>query len=106
LSSIDAPKGGESTLALVWKGATLEKLPPAAPSELPYTVVGLEGLANYVGHRLTLVTEGGKEIEGTLSAVDQESVVIRVRRQTGSADLSVARGRVLEVHVPRPVSRD
>jgi small nuclear ribonucleoprotein (snRNP)-like protein len=106
LASIDAPTGGESTLALVWKGATLEKLPPTAPTQLPYSVVGLEGLAGYVGRRLTVVTEGGKEIEGTLSSVDQENVVIRVRRQTGSAELSVARGRVREVHIPRPISHD
>ena len=106
LASIAAPTGGQSTLALVWKGATLEKLPTAAPAELPYTVVGMDTLAGYIGRRLTVVTEGGKEIEGTLTSVDQENVVIRVRRQTGSADLNVARGRVREVHVPRPISRD
>lgn len=100
-SSAPAPPG-DSTLALVWKGATLERLPAAAPPERDYRVVALDDLAARIGERVTIVTSGGKEIEGAVAALDAEGVVLRVRRETGMAELALPRQRVHEVRIPLP----
>ena len=78
--------------------------PPTFIGAMP--VVPPQALETYVGQRLTLVTEGGKELEGTLASVDSEEAVLQMRRQTGSAALNVPRKRIREVHVPRPLTRE
>jgi hypothetical protein len=72
----------------------------------PYTVVAPEALENYVGQRLTLVTEGGKTLEGVLDSVDGEEAVLQMRRETGSAALNVPRRRIREVRIPRAGAHD
>ncbi len=100
-SSAPAPPG-DSTLALVWKGATVERLPSAPAPAHDYRVVALDDLAARIGERVTIVTSGGKEIEGAVAALDAEGVVLRVRRETGMAELALPRQRVHEVRVPLP----
>jgi hypothetical protein len=86
---------------MVWKSGVVERLPDAGPRELPYIVTALESLENRSGEFVILVTEGGKEIEGVLIGVTHESATVRVRRETGTADLDVPRARIREVRQPR-----
>lgn len=96
-----AQRPDSSTAAMVWKGGVVERLPETGPRELPYIVTALESLENRTGEFVILVTEGGKEIEGVLVGVTRESATMRVRRETGTADLDVPRARIREVRQPR-----
>lgn len=95
------PEDVSSTAAMVWKSGVVERLPEAGPRELPYIVTALESLENRAGEYVILVTEGGKQLEGVLVGVTRDSATLRVRRETGSADLDVPRARIREVRLPR-----
>lgn len=101
LESAPRPENSSSTAAMVWKSGVVERLPDSGPRELPYIVTALESLENRSGEYVILVTEGGKEIEGVLVGMNLESATVRVRRETGSADLDVPRARIREVRLPR-----
>lgn len=100
LESAPAPQNN-STAAMVWKGGVVERLPESAPRELPYIVTALDTLENRTGDYVILVTEGGKVIEGVLVGMTPENATVRIRRETGSADLDVPRARIREVRLPR-----
>jgi hypothetical protein len=101
LESAPPPENASSTAAMVWKSGVVERLPESGPRELPYIVTALESLENRSGEYVILVTEGGKEIEGVLVGVTRENATVRVRRESGTADLDVPRARIREVRQPR-----
>ncbi|MEO8673466.1 MAG: hypothetical protein ABI411_19290 [Tahibacter sp.] len=110
------PRGGESVLpssmarpapnstaALVWRGPMIERLPEDdAPREREFLVVAYDALSNRRGTRVTLITAGGKELEGTVESIEEAGITLSVQRETGRAEFYVERVRILEIRVPRP----
>lgn len=90
-----------STAALVWQGPRIDRLPetPAEPRSRGFTVVAFTGLGAQVGSRVSLITSGGKEIEGKVIAVSGEGVTVQMNREGGQARLFVERQRILEIRL-------
>jgi hypothetical protein len=95
------PPPPNSTQALVWQGATIERLPdaPVRTVERSFRVLGYEALPNHVGARVQLITSGGKELEGNVDQVDDSGVTLSVQRETGRARFHVERSRILEIRL-------
>lgn len=90
-----------STAALVWQGPRIDRLPEAQLEPRPrgFTVVAFTGLGAQVGSRVSLITSGGKEIEGKVVAVSGEGVTVQMNREGGQARLFVERRRILEIRL-------
>lgn len=98
--SVPPPPPG-STAALVWQGPRIDRLPEAsaAPRTRGFSVVAFAGLGAQVGSRVSLITSGGKEIEGKIIAVSGEGVTVQMNRDGGQARLFVERQRILEIRL-------
>ena len=90
-----------STLALVWKPGVIEDLPETAPMKKDYEVVDFGRLEQLSGHRVRLLTEGGKRIEGQVVSANAHEVVLRVERGGGNAQFTLARDRIEQVQLIR-----
>lgn len=88
-----------STLALVWKPQTIERLPPPPPQERDYDVIEFAGLKNLPGHRVRLITDGGKRVEGYVISADDTLVRLRVRHPDGDFTFEVPKARVTQVQL-------
>lgn len=90
-----------STAALVWQGPRIDKLPEAqlAPRPRGFTVLAFASLGTQVGSRVSLITSGGKEIEGKVITVSGEGVTVQMNRDGGQARLFVERQRILEIRL-------
>ena len=100
-SSAPAPPG-DSTPSPGWKGATLERLPAAAPPERDYRVVALDDLAARIGERVTIVTSGGKEIEGWSRRSTPRASCCACGARPAWPNWPLPRQRVHEVRIPPP----
>ncbi|TDR47530.1 hypothetical protein DFR29_102190 [Tahibacter aquaticus] len=100
LPSAPPPPPG-TTAALVYQGPRIDRLPEASlqPRPRPFSVVAFDSLAGQLGSRVTLITSGGKEIEGKIVAVSKDGVTIQMNREGGQARLVVERRRILEIRV-------
>ncbi|UXI68415.1 hypothetical protein [Tahibacter amnicola] len=100
-SSAPPPPPG-STAALVWQGAGIDRLPTDLdPVEKPYTVIAYANAGQYAGAFVTLITSGGKEIEGRITSVDDEGIALSVQKGGGQARFFVERSRILEIRLLR-----
>lgn len=90
-----------STAALVWQGPRIDRLPEAKLEPRPrgFSVVAFDGLGSQVGSRVSLITSGGKEIEGKVIAVSGDGVTVQMNRDGGQARLFVERRRILEIRL-------
>ena len=100
LPSAPPPRPG-TTAALVYQGPRIDRLPEASlqPRPRPFSVVAFDNLGSQVGSRVALITSGGKEIEGKVTAVGNDGVTIQMNREGGQARLFVERRRILEIRL-------
>jgi hypothetical protein len=92
------PPPPDSTLALVWK-PTIERLAPPPPQERDYDVIEFAGLKNLPGHRVRLITDGGKHVEGYVISADDALVRLRIRHPDGDFTFEVPKGRITQVQL-------
>jgi hypothetical protein len=97
-SSPPPPK--DSTLALVWKPGVIERLPEQSARKQAYAVVPVERLQQMTGERVEIVTTSGKRVEGEVSEVTADHVVLQIQVGRGSAKLNVPLNRIREARVP------
>lgn len=86
-----------STSVSVEREIPIEPPPPQPEDELTYEIVPIDSLPHRIGQRVVLITENGKALSGIVIATDDLTVTLRVRRETGSAELSLPRLRLREV---------
>ncbi len=98
-ASAEAPQ--DSTQALLWKGAVVERLPPREARPDPYVSIALDTLGSQIGRRVQLITEAQKTVEGVLAGVDANEVDLRVHRVGGEAHLRLPLHRIREARVLR-----
>ena len=99
LPSTAAPAEG-STLALVWK-PTVDRLPEAAPVERDYDVIDYAAANTHNNRLVRVLTSGGKRVEGHIVSANDATLVLRVNRPGGSAELQVQRSVILEIQLLR-----
>jgi hypothetical protein len=97
-SSPPPPK--DSTLALVWKPGVIERLPEQAARKRGYAVVPVERLQQMTGERVEIMTTSGKLVEGEVTQLAADHVVLQIQVGRGFAKLNVPLNRVREVRVP------
>ena len=95
------PPPADSTLALVWQPGVIERLPAAEPKARNYDVIALDGIGQYEGRRVQLVTEGGKRVNGIVDGLQPGNLVLRVEARGGNAKLNVPLSNIREVRLLR-----
>ena len=100
LPSIAAPAAG-STLALVWK-PTVDRLPEVAVPERDYDVIDYAAVNTHGNRLVRVLTSGGKRVEGHIVSANEATLVLRVNRPGGSAELQVQRAVIVEIQLLRP----
>ena len=102
LPSTAAPAAG-STLALVWK-PTVDRLPESPAPERDYDVIEYAAANSHGNRMVRVLTSGGKRVEGRIVSANDATLVLRVNRPGGSAELQVQRSVILEIQLLRPRS--
>jgi len=98
------PPPADSTLALVWRAPTIERLPPRSTPSSEYASIPVGSIGERVGSRVRLTTVGGKRVEGRVQQVDGLDVVVAIQRDGGIALMRIPRAGILEAGIRRSVS--
>lgn len=92
-----------STLALVWEGPKIDRLPPAPEKPRDYDVIEYAAIGAHLGKFVRVITDGGKNVDGYVVGVDETGVEVRVNGIGGSAQFVIPKLRILQIQLPHRI---
>lgn len=96
LPASTVPPAAGSDAALVWNPNRFEALPDAGVAQLQIAIA-ITQLHRHQGARIRVLTESGRRIEGQVRGVDDDLLLLRVRRSSGHAELKIPMATIVEV---------